>query len=456
MKNIRIFPLFLACILFFFSIPTKVRAIEPIEIAAKAALLVDTASGEMLYEQNADEHLYPAALTSVMTALLVFEAVDDGVFQLEDTVTVTEAHLAQVPSGSSTAQIRVGEKLTISQLLSCILVVSAADASNILACEVSGTVDAFVDLMNRRAAELGCENTHFTNPHGIHHAKHYTSAWDLWRITQELLRHEALMEIVDQVSFQLPASEYSDARTFYTTNSLISQFRLTGYLYSRAQGIKAAQTSQAGYCLITCAVKGSTTLACIILGAERVQLADGSYQTQSFSEAKRLCEWGFSNFSRKTLLTGNEAIGTIPVRLSKSADQVVVHPAESVSAIVPNDLDVSTLSYRIEYSSESVDAPVTAGMPLGTLVLHDGEREYARVGLVAAADVEAAPALLFRQKVLDVLFSSLTKRVVLGVVLLVLLLLSLHLVRRMHRRSSLRMRNTYYRRKQYRGKRRPR
>lgn len=406
MKTRRFFSVFF-CLLLAFSLAAPARAEEgdtgDWEVAAKAALLADPDTGEVLYGRNIHERLYPASTTKVMTALLVLEAVDRGELALDTVVTASETAIANLPPDGSNAGIQVGEELTVEQLLNCIVVVSANEAADILAEAVAGSIDAFVDRMNQRAAELGCEDTHFANTNGLQSVDHYTSAWDLYLITQEAMTHEIFMRICGTRSFQIPPTNLSDTRTYYTTNYLIDHHRNANYLYDGATGIKTGSTSDAGYCLVASATRGDRTLVSVVLGAERVTLEDGTQDTQSFSETIRLFDWGFDQFSRQVILAADELVDEVPVALSQEQNSVKVHPAQAVERLIPNDLATEDIRRTITLDQEVVDAPVTAGQKLGEITLSYGDTVYATVDLLADEDVSASRLLVFQRDLIEFL-----------------------------------------------------
>ena len=201
MKKRRLVSLFLSFLLLLplFSL-TSADAYESFDLDARAGLLIEADTGEILYEKNAHQENYPASLTKIMTALLVFEAIDEGRLSLNDSVTATESALNGLASDGSTANIVAGETMTVEQLLNCMLIVSANETCNILGEYISGSVEAFVARMNDRATELGCEHTHFANATGLHNSQHYTTAWDLYLITREAMKHDKFMEICNSKS----------------------------------------------------------------------------------------------------------------------------------------------------------------------------------------------------------------------------------------------------------------
>ena len=422
MKKRRWFSLFLsfALLLPLFSL-TSADAYEDFTLDAKAGLLIEADTGEILYEKNAHQENFPASLTKVMVALLVFEAIDEGKIALTDSVTATESAFEGLSSDGSTANIVPGETMTVEQLLNCMLIVSANEACNILGETLYGSVDAFVARMNERAAELGCEHTHFANATGLHNSQHYTTAWDLYLITREALKHDKFMEICNSKSYTVPATNMTDKpRELHSTNFLISNWRARGYVYRDAQGIKTGSTEEAGHCLVSSAVRGDRQLVSVVLGAEKITLADGkSTLTKSFSETIRLFDYGFDCFSRREVVSADELVREVPVALSSEANYVVAHPAESITRMLPTELDLSELTRDITLP-DSVDAPIAAGDELGEMTVSYNGTVYGTVKLLALSDVSASWLLVARRDVAD-FFSRTVVRIVLVVLLLLIL-----------------------------------
>ncbi|MBR2894755.1 MAG: D-alanyl-D-alanine carboxypeptidase [Oscillospiraceae bacterium] len=422
MKFRRFFTVFLSLILIFqFGVTTFAAQgdVGDWEVLAKAALLADPDTEEILYARNIHEKLYPASLTKIMTALLVLEAVDEEKLSMDQVLIASESAIANLPDDGSNAGIQVGEELTVEQLLHCILVVSANEACDILAEAVSGSVPAFVERMNQRAAELGCENTHFMNTNGLQSVEHYTTAWDLYLITKQARTHDVFLRICNTKYYEVPATNLSPVRKYYTTNYLISTARNADYLYKGANGVKTGSTSDAGYCLVASAGRGERALLSVVLGAERITLEDGSRQTQSFSETVRLFNYGFDGFHRLVILDTTELIDEVGVTLSQEQNTVKVHPAERVECLIPSEIAAEDIIRTVEFVSESVEAPVTKGQVLGTVTLSYGDTVYGTVDLLADEDVSASRLLVFQKDVLE-FFQSITFK--LGVALFAALL----------------------------------
>ena len=459
MKTRRFFCLFF-CLILILGLTAPARAADDDvgdwEVAAKAALLLDPDTEEILYARNIHERLYPASLTKIMTCLLVLEAVDNGSLALDTVLTASDLAVSSIPADGSTAGLKVGEELTVEELLYCIMLSSANEGCNILAEGVAGSIDAFVDQMNSRAAALGCEDTHFVNTNGLPDENHYTTAWDLYLITREARKHPDFMPIVGTAYHEVPATNLSEPRNLRSTNYLISNWYTHGYLYKGAEGIKTGSTSAAGYCLVASASRNSRSLLSVVMGAERITLEDGTILTQSFSETIKLYDWGFDDFSRQVILKEDELVGEVPVTLSQEQDFVKMHPAEEIERLFPKDADLEKdIERTITLKEESVEAPVTKGQVLGTVTLSYNGNTYATVDLLADEDVSASRFLVLKRDILEFLHRPILWIGIGSVVGVIVLLFILRAVLKSNRRRYGRKSAGSARRKSgYRGRRR--
>ena len=329
------------------------------------------------------------------------------------------------------------------------LIVSANEACNILADWYAGSIPAFVDAMNAKAEELGCADTHFVNPNGLHDPDHYTSAWDLYLITKAAMQYPEFMEICDSAKAVIPATNLSKERSLYTTNHLLSNWRVIGYRDTRAHGIKTGSTDAAGHCLISSAQEGDLHFVSVVMGAERIE-ENGVGNLLNFSETSHLFDYGFKNFSYRTILKKDEIVQEVTVSLSKT-DYVTVHPADDVEVLFPRDLDPAELE-RVITLPDAAEAPITAGQKLGTMELKDGDTSYATVDLLASTDVEADSLMLFRHNV-TLFFQKPTVRIgIVVLAVLILLLAVLYFTRGSRRRRYGRSPRSYS--SGYRGRRR--
>jgi len=430
MKIRRLFSLFF-CLLLAASLTAPAAAshgdVGDLIVEANAALLIDPDTEEVLYARNIHQKLYPASLTKVMTCLLVLEAIDNGELALDTVLTASETAINAVPEDGSNVGIKPGEQLTVENLLYCIMLSSANEGCNMLAEGLDGSIEAFVQRMNNKAAALGCESTHFVNTNGLPDTNHYTTAWDLYLITREARTHDAFMPLANTIYYAVPATNLSESRKLYTTNYLISSYRTNYYLYRGAEGIKTGSTSAAGHCLISSAVRGGRSLLSVVMGADRVTLEDGTILTKSFTETSKLFDWGFDNFSRCVLVANDELVAEVPVELSQQQNTVKVHPDQAVERLLPNEVKPENIERVISFTGESFDAPIAKGQVLGELTLRHGDTVYATVNLLADEDVAASRILIFRRSLLEFLHKPIVWIAAVGVVILILLLIILRL-----------------------------
>ncbi len=392
--------------------------LDGMEVNAKAAVLADPNTNEILYEKNAHEKMYPASITKVMTCLLMLEAVDAGQYKLEDTVTAGAGLHTGIGANASTADIKAGENIRIIDLLYAALISSANEACNVMAEAVSGDVAAFVEKMNQRAAQLGMKDTHFANTHGYHNDDHYTTAYDVYLMCQEAMKHETFRTIVSSKSYDMPATNlHTEPRTVHSTNALISNWNVTGYLYSYATGIKTGYTPEAGYCLAAGATKEDRSLISVVMGCEREPGTTGSAGFIYFSETKRLLEWGFNNFSSQTILDSTKRdIPEVEVTLGKGTNYVTLEPKGEITALLPDDITPESFTFDYTLNAKSVEAPVEKGQVLGTITASFNDKEYGSLPLVASIGVEV-DTLMYNLDRIQKFFSQLWVKILLGILL---------------------------------------
>ena len=346
-------------------LPVSTRAVE-LDVAGKSAVLMDAATGTILYEKNAHEKLHPASVTKVMTMLLIMEAIDSGRIGWNDTVTASEAAAAK---GGSQIYLKVGETMTVTDMLKSIAVSSANDCACAMAEHIAGSEGAFVDMMNQRAAELGMNDTHFVNCTGLDDdpaaKEHLTCAYDIALMSRELLVNHP--KIKDFTTIWMDTVR-DGAFGLANTNKLVR-------FYQGCTGLKTGFTSAAGYCLSASAQRDGMELIGVVMGAETSQ--------ERFAACKSMLDYGFANFSLvKPKVSGENTVG---VKLGVS-DQVKAVPAENVQLLI-DKAQLNTVNIRTELE-ESVTAPVSQGQRLGTLTIQAGEQILAQVPMVAETAVQ--------------------------------------------------------------------
>lgn len=331
--------------------------------AAQNVILADMDTGAVLYELNADERCAPASLTKIMTVLLAVEAIEAGEATRVEYVTAQEGFRAGLDDNSSSAGIQLGERLRLEELLYCAMLPSANESCNIIACRLGGSVEAFAEKMNARAAALGCTGTHFSNPNGLSSENHYTTARDLLLIAREAMRHELFAEICATTDYTVPATNMSGKRELENTNALLNPDGLygAGYVYDGVFGVKTGYTSEAGYCLVTAVEREDTRLMAVVLGC--AGSADTGYG--SFSETARLLDWAFEKYDRQTVLADTQSVWTGKVRFGKSA--AALYPAQDVTLFLP--VGESLPEATISVDEAALEAPIAVGTQLGTATI---------------------------------------------------------------------------------------
>ena len=424
----RLFSLLLTCpiLLSLFALPAAAEETD-LNLFCTHAILMDANYNEILYEDSAYEKAYPASLTKVLTALLVIEAIEEGTISADTMVTAGDTTNQGMVAGASTANIKVGETLSVEELLYCLLLPSANEAANILAVAVDGSIEAFVEHMNRRAGELGCKGTHFTNPNGLHEDDHYTTAYDLALMMMKALEYDLFRTIIGSVSYTVPATNMSEERLIYNTNGLISNWYYSGYVYDKCIGGKTGTTDQAGRCLVSAAEDGDTLLVSVILGSGPMEQEGYDQPRQGqLVESARLLKWGFSNFKRVTITQSDEPVAKVAVTLSRQADEVNLKPQGSITRTLPKDMDLEQIETRITIPYESVEAPVEEGQVLGTMTLSYEGEVYGTLDLVAVTSVERSDLLYKKQQFIE-FFQNTWVRLILIVLALVVIAVVLKL-----------------------------
>ena len=230
MKNKRILSFFLTIVLLFSLLMPQAYAASDIlsgmKVKAKAALLVNLDTDTVLYQQDADKKIYPASITKVMTALLVLDAVDSGKLSLDQKLTAGPSLWQGIEADTSTADIKTGEKLTVQELLNCLLIASAGEAANVLAVGVSGSIEAFVKDMNQKAADIGCIGTHFTNPSGMPDEDHYTTCNDIYKMAKAAMEYEEFRKIVAKPDCRDPQDQHERGAVLFQHQRPAVQYAL--------------------------------------------------------------------------------------------------------------------------------------------------------------------------------------------------------------------------------------
>ena len=357
-------------------VPGPARAVN-MDLPVKSAILMDVATGTILYEQDAHTPLAPASVTKVMTMLLIMEAIDSGAISWQDVVTTSESAAAK---GGSQVYLKVGETMSVSDMVKAIAVSSANDCACAMAEHIAGSETAFVEKMNQRAKDLGMNDTKFVNCTGLDDdaaaADHKTSAHDIAVMSRQLLKNHP--DIKKYTTIWMDTLR-NGTFGLSNTNKMVR-------FYPGATGLKTGFTSKAGYCLSASAQRDGMELVATVMGSESSK--------DRFNACKQLLDYGFANYA---LVTPQTEEGQVPVKLG-TADTVKVMPKEKIQLLVDkaqrNQVNITT------QLPDSIDAPVSKGQKIGTVTVRVGDQVVSEVPLLAQ---EAVPKLSWWQMFLRIL-----------------------------------------------------
>ncbi len=353
------------------------------EIGCKAAYVADPITGKVFYEKNAHDKMYPASTTKILTALMVLENC-----QMDDVAVVSPTAAALVDEGLSNAGLLAGEEQSVYTLLQALLIPSANEAAYALAEHVSGSIEAFAELSNSRAKELGCENLHFINPNGLHDDNHYCSAYDLYLIARECQKYDVFNEIVKTKSFTVPASNVyaKNDRTFDNTNELLAN---GSYYCPYCTGIKTGHTTPAGECLVASASKDNINLVSVVLGGSVTDAGN-----DRFLDTKKLFEYVYDNYSFTLIADSAQPVDRVNVINAVTEQEALELVIESdIYAVAPAGITDEATAPTVEIEPE-IKAPVAKGQVLGTATYKIDGLNYS-TNIVAANDVEKKPFWLW-------------------------------------------------------------
>ena len=361
------------------AIATTVFAEEPV-IYSPSAILIDSKSGEVLYEKNANSLMYPASTTKVLTAIIAIESCP-----LDTKITASHDAITSIKSGYTNAAIQVGETLTMEQLLYALMLNSANEAANVIAEYIGGTTENFANIMNAKAIELGCKSTHFVNANGIHSDEHYTTASDLATITRYCMKNETFRKIAGALTYELPATEQypSNDRILRNTNSLMLQGHKFYYPY--AIGIKTGFTSQAKNCLISASQKNGLELISIVLHAESTE--DG--RSARYMDTINLLEYGNNNYKSACVFEKGRIAKTIEISNDSAENRTLnIVAKDDIWVTLKLSETLNPAPPEITLISD-ISAPIEKGTVLGKATYTLNEKTYS-CDLIAESNVELA------------------------------------------------------------------
>ncbi len=362
-----------------------------LSLYSEAGILIDSKTGKVLYGKNENVKMFPASTTKILTAIITIENCN-----LSDKVTASREAIISIPPGYSNAEIQPNDTISVQDLLNVFLIHSANEAGYILAEHISGSIENFANLMNEKAKEIGCTNTHFTNPSGIHNENHYSTAYDMSLIAQYCMKNETFRKIVSTPYITFSPSEGKQLK-FYNTNDLI--INTSKYYYKYAIGIKTGYTSQAKNCLISASSKDGLELIAVILGAAHSE----EVSSTRYVDTINLFNYGFDNYKSTEILARDSVIKNVDVEnATKDTKDLSLLAKDTISVLVPKNINIDTLEPSIEINNLS--APISEGAVVGKITYNINGENYSTDLVAGNSVIRSDIKTLIVQIVLAILF----------------------------------------------------
>ncbi|MFI3326222.1 MAG: D-alanyl-D-alanine carboxypeptidase [Clostridia bacterium] len=413
-----------------------------VEGTCKSYIMVTMEEGDVVYANNADEELPMASLTKIITYIVAYENIPD----IQNTVITVTQDVSDIleSTNSSLANIKVGEELTAYELLNLMLVPSGNDAALALALyydstqgyysentNTSGadsraydmTGSPFVALMNEKAAELGCENTNFTNPHGLYCEDHYSTARDLAVLTRYATTLPYFTEITSQLYYTLePTNMRTKELTVYTSNKMLTSYSTSGtsYYYKYATGIKTGSLTESGYCLASSATYNGYSYIIIALGADMEDDEGNTLDNAAMIDSANLYRWAFLNLEDQTVVSAGTLLGDVIVEYAWDQSILQVVAEENVRILLPSSLSLSSITVTLDLPDE-VQAPISQGDIIGIATFTYEGTELATVNVVASESVDRSQLIHTIEVGKDVISSPIFIGVICAIIVILIL-----------------------------------
>lgn len=405
------------------------------EVDAQAVYLYNLDTGTLIYEKDSDKRVYPASLTKIMTAILALENTPDLDNTLVAYPTYVQDYLynyQQQVGKVSLGGMMAGEELSMRQLLYAIMLPSANEAAMTIADHIGGSQEAFAEMMNKRAKELGAGGTNFVNPNGLFAEEHYTTAYDMAQITMHAMELPGFMDIASTLSYESGQTNKHDNLVWNTTNQMM--IPNNSYYYPYLKGIKTGTLPESGYNFISTATRDGFTYLLVVIGGAFFDASGGQLPNNTaFEVTAKLYDWVFDTFRQKALVEKGKYVAEVPLRLSLDKDYLQLMTGDRFTALIPGDIEVTSVAL-MPVLPDSIDAPVEKGTQIGEVRLILAGEEMGRVPLLAAESVAASPMMILLERAKEIMRSFWFKFAVSFLILLVLLYIVLMIIRNRNRR----------------------
>ena len=407
---------------------------------ASSVLLAEMDTGMVLYDHNKDTRQPVDALSRIMTLLLTVTACENGTLNPNETIEVTESAFSGIDTYLSQNRIFPGEELKLLDIMYYAYIGESTEACNMLAIKVSGSTAEFVTMMNTRSRDLGCENTNFANAHGQYSIRQYSTASDLFLIMREALNHSLFVEISGSFRHEIEETNLSEPRILINPNAMLNPS--SKYYYSPCSSGMVSSTYEGGYSFVSFAESEGLSLISVVLGSDAIVYEDESVDLRNITETKRLYEWGFSQFSLRTVLSTTDIVDKAPVTHGAGADFVNLRPESAVTLLLNNNISDDSFDrivtiYSVENNS-ILYAPISAGEVLGEVTLMRNGVDYGTVLLVANTNVELHRMQFMRMQISNMLSTRLARFIIWLLTMIVLCYLALVIRYNVLRRKRLR------------------
>ncbi|MDR1364843.1 MAG: hypothetical protein LBJ32_04380 [Oscillospiraceae bacterium] len=375
---IKVKKLFLILYLFLFLVSNVFCFIEK-EFKTESFLLINKETNSVVFKKNSDVKRSPASLTKIMTYIIVTENVKNPNEQI---VHVKESVLETLKdTNCSTSGLLPGEEISVSNLLERLMICSCSYSALVLANEIGSGVDNFIDMMNKKAKDLKCENTKFKNPHGLYDSRHFTTCEDLYKITRHAMDDPNFTKIVQKKEVPIGQSFLP------TTNKLMQP--TSQYFYDCVNGIKTGYHDEAGYCIITSAENSGLNYVCIAMGAPSLdENGEKIQENYAMLESRDLLRWAFKNLKIHQFYTPESILGVVNAKIfSKKSKKLPIGVQESIKAAIPNELKSSEIETKLEIS-ENLTSPINYNEVIGHAYLKYKEQKLVEFPIVAKKNIK--------------------------------------------------------------------
>ena len=392
------------------------------DLAAYAALLAEVDTGTVFFEHNMNKSHPADSLARVVTLLLVIEACEAGNIDPDDAVEITDSAFYNINPSSATLGIQPGDVMTLQDLMYCAYVGNASEACNMIAEYTAGSTLTFIMNMNTYVKGIGCQSTNFTNTNGQFNAMQYTTAADQFIIYREALSHPLFVEISGTLRYDADSGGESESYRLTSQNALLNPN--SKYYYRPCNSGITSATFEGGYSIVAFAESEGMSLISIVLGSDAVTNEDESVDMRNLTEGRRLLEWGFSSFSKRTIVSTDIPVGKAAVTHGAGADFVNLRPESSITLLLDNDVRDEDFNRKITvYSTENNEtlfAPVNAGDVLGEMTVTRNGVDYGTVLLVASTSIELHRLQFIKMQITDLLTSKAARLIMWALTMLVL------------------------------------